>query len=307
MQGEYPVIQALLQYRSLSNRIDTFTRGLPEHIHPITGCIHPNWFQVGARSGRFSCREPNLTNIPRDKETRQCFKAAPGYALLKADYSEIELRIMAKVSGDRRTVKAYSQGEDVHSLTASLVLAKPLSEITLEDRQLGKIINFGLIYGMGVRKFKNMAQAEHGVLLTLQQASHFRNKFFESYTGIKQFHALVRSAWSRGIRESRTVLGRRRLCSKNTKPLLKEMLNNPIQEMSADITKLALALLFMPLIGTGCKLICVVHDEILIECTLEEVRPVKALLKKGMVRAGNKFLSPIPCEIEIKVMESWGG
>jgi DNA polymerase-1 len=247
-------------------------------------------------------------NIPRDKETRQCFKAAPGYALLKADYSQIELRIMAKVSGDRTMVKAYSQGEDLHSLTASLVLAKPLSEITLEDRQLGKIINFGLIYGMGVRKFKNMAQAEHGVILTLQQASHFRKKFFESYTGIKQFHALVRSAWSRGMRESRTVLGRRRLWSKDTKPLLNEMLNNPLQGMSADITKLALALLFLPLIShMGAKLICVVHDEILIECPLEEVRLVKALLKKCMVRAGNKFLSPIPCEVEIKVMESWGG
>ncbi len=307
LQGEYPVIQALLEYRSLFARINTFSLGLPEHIHPITGRIHPNWFQIGARSGRFSCREPNLTNIPRDKETRQCFKAVPGYVLLKADYSQIELRIMAKVSGDRTMVKAYSKGEDLHSLTASLVLAKPLSEITLEDRQLGKIINFGLIYGMGAQKFKNMAQAEHRVTLTLQQASHFRKKFFESYTGIKQFHSKVRSAWSRGIRESRTVLGRRRLWSKDTKPLLNEMLNNPIQGMSADITKLALALLFLPLSSTGGKLICVVHDEILIECPLEEVRPVKALLKKCMVRAGNKFLSPIPCEVEIKVMESWGG
>ncbi|MEG3985677.1 bifunctional 3'-5' exonuclease/DNA polymerase [Microcoleus sp. S28C3] len=307
LQGEYPVIQALLEYRSLFARINTFSLGLPEHIHPITGRIHPNWFQIGARSGRFSCRKPNLTNIPRDKETRQCFKAAPGYVLLKADYSQIELRIMAKVSGDIRMVKAYSQGEDLHSLTASLVLGKLLAEITIEDRQLGKIINFGLIYGMGVRKFKLMAQAEHGVILTLEQASYFRKKFFESYTGIKQFHAKVRSAWSRGIRESRTVLGRRRLWSKETKPLLNEMLNNPIQGMSADITKLALALLFKPLSYTGARLVCVVHDEILIECPFEKVSSVKAMLEKCMVRAGNKFLSPIPCQVEINVIESWGG
>lgn len=307
LQGEYPVIQALLEYRSLFARINTFALGLPEHIHPITGRIHPNWFQIGARSGRFSCRKPNLTNIPRDKETRQCFKAAPGYVLLKADYSQIELRIMAKVSGDIRMVKAYSQGEDLHSLTASLVLGKLLAEITIEDRQLGKIINFGLIYGMGVRKFKLMAQAEHGVILTVEQTSYFRKKFFESYTGIKQFHAKVRSAWSRGIRESRTVLGRRRLWSKETKPLLNEMLNNPIQGMSADITKLALALLFKPLSYTGARLVCVVHDEILIECPLEKVSSVKAMLEKCMVRAGNKFLSPIPCQVEINVIESWGG
>lgn len=307
LQGEYPVIQALLEYRSLSARINTFSLGLPEHIHPITGRIHPNWFQIGARSGRFSCREPNLTNIPRDKETRQCFKAAPAYVLLKADYSQIELRIMAKVSGDFRMVKAYSQGEDLHSLTASLVLGKLLAEITIEDRQLGKIINFGLIYGMGVRKFKLMAQAEHGVILTVEQTSYFRKKFFESYTGIKQFHAKVRSAWSRGIRESRTVLGRRRLWSKDTKPLLNEMLNNPIQGVSADITKLALAILFKPLSRTGARLVCVVHDEILIECPLEKVSSVKAMLEKCMVRAGNKFLSPIPCQVEINVIESWGG
>jgi DNA polymerase-1 len=307
LQGEYPVIQALLEYRSLFARINTFALGLPEHIHPITGRIHPNWFQIGARSGRFSCRKPNLTNIPRDKETRQCFKAARGYVLLKADYSQIELRIMAKVSGDIRMVKAYSQGEDLHSLTASLVLGKLLAEITIEDRQLGKIINFGLIYGMGVRKFKLMAQAEHGVILTVEQASYFRKKFFESYTGIKQFHAKVRSAWSRGIRESRTVLGRRRLWSKDSKPLLNEMLNNPIQGMSADITKLALALLFNPLSRTGARLVCVVHDEILIECPLEKVPSVKAMLEKCMVRAGNKFLSPIPCQVEINVIESWGG
>ena len=107
---------------------------------------------------------------------------------------------------------------------------------------------------MGAQKFKNMAQAEHEVTLTLQQASHFLKKFFESYTGIKQFHSKVRSAWSRGIREIRTVLGRRRLWSKDTKPLLNEMLNNPIQGMSADITKLALALIFSPLSCTDAKL-----------------------------------------------------
>ncbi|NES97404.1 MAG: DNA-directed DNA polymerase, partial [Desertifilum sp. SIO1I2] len=108
LANEYPVIQVLLNYRSLSTRISTFTEGLPQHIHPITRRIHPNWFQIGAKSGRFSCREPNLQNIPRDKATRQCFIPASGSILLKADYSQIELRIMAKVSGDRRMIAARS-------------------------------------------------------------------------------------------------------------------------------------------------------------------------------------------------------
>lgn len=304
---KHPVIQPLLDYRSVSTRISTFVEGLPHHIHPITGRIHPNWFQIGARSGRFSCRQPNLTNIPRDGETRQCFITAPGCVLLKADYSQIELRIMAKVSGDRTMGAAYSQSEDLHKLTASLVLDKPLIDITSDDRQLGKIINFGLIYGMGVNKFKNMAQSEYGVILTREKASLFRKKFFNSYSGIKQFHAAIRRQWQKGIRESRTMAGRRRLWSKESKPLLNEMLNHPIQGLSADITKLALAKLFAPLKRTGAKLICVVHDEILLECPITEVEQVKTLLDSCMVSAGDKFLSPIPCEVEIKVLTSWGG
>lgn len=304
--NEYPLIQALLNYRSLSNRISTFTLGLPQHIHPVTGRIHPNWFQIGAKSGRFSCREPNLQNIPRNQATRQCFIAPSGHVLLKADYSQIELRIMAKVSGDRRMIAAYSNGEDLHKLTASLVLGKSLYDINSESRQLGKIINFGLIYGMGAKKFKNLAQAEYGVILTLESAARFRQRFFESYSGIKQFHALVRREWSQGKRVSRTLGGRRRLWSKDSKPLLNEILNNPVQGLSADITKLALAKLFAPLNQTRAKLICVVHDEILIECPVTEVEPVKALLQRCMVWAGNRFLAPVPCEVEIKVLNSWG-
>ena len=304
---KHPVIQALLDYRSVSTRISTFVEGLPHHIHPVTGRIHPNWFQIGARSGRFSCRQPNLTNIPRDGETRQCFITAPGCVLLKADYSQIELRIMAKVSGDRTMVAAYSQSEDLHKLTASLVLDKPLIDITSDERQLGKIINFGLIYGMGVNKFKNLAQSEYGVILTLEKASLFRKKFFNSYSGIKQFHAAIRRQWQKGIRESRTLAGRRRLWSQESKPLLNEMLNHPIQGLSADITKLALAKLFAPLRRTGAQLICVVHDEILLECPIAEIEQVKSLLQSCMVSAGDKFLSPIPCEVEIKVLTSWGG
>lgn len=307
LANEYPVIQALLDYRSLSTRISTFAEGLPQHIHPVTGRIHPNWFQIGAKSGRFSCREPNLQNIPRNKATRQCFKPASGCVLVKADYSQIELRIMAKVSGDRLLIAAYSKGEDLHKLTASLVLGKRLSDINSEERQLGKIINFGLIYGMGAKKFKNMAQVEHGRLLSLKEASLFRKRFFESYAGIAEFHKNVRHNWLKGMRESRTLGGRRRLWSKDSKPMLNEMLNNPIQGLSADITKLALAKLFTPLNRTAAKLICVIHDEILLECPIAEVETVRALLKRSMVWAGNKFLTPIPCEVDIQMIDSWGG
>ncbi|MGK7875381.1 MAG: bifunctional 3'-5' exonuclease/DNA polymerase [Xenococcaceae cyanobacterium] len=304
---EYPVIQALLDYRSLSTRISTFTEGLPEHIHPITGRIHPNWFQIGARSGRFSCREPNLQNIPRDRETRQCFTAALGKVLIKADYSQIELRIMAKVSGDRRMCQAYRQREDLHRLTASLVFGKSIIAVTEEERRLGKIINFGLVYGMGAKKFRSTAAKDYGVEMTIEQASEFRKKFFESYPGIKGYHEKVRREWSRGVRESRTLGGRRRLWGKYQKPKLNELINNPVQGTNSDITKLALALAWQCFEGTEVQIIAAIHDEIVIECPLEVTEWVISQLRRCMVSAGNYFIAPIPVEMEIKAFSSWGG
>lgn len=113
---DYPVIRWLLEYRSLTTRINTFSVGLPQFIHPVTNRIQGHWWQIGARSGRFSCREPNLTNIPHDPQTRQCFTAAPGNVIIKADYSQIELRLMAKASGDQPMIEAYRNGKDLHKL-----------------------------------------------------------------------------------------------------------------------------------------------------------------------------------------------
>ena len=175
---DYPVIRWLLEYRSLTTRINTFSIGLPQFIHPLTDRIQGHWWQMGAKSGRFSCREPNLTNIPRDLSTRQCFTASPGNVIIKADYSQIELRLMAKASGDRSMIEAYLNGEDLHKLTASFLFDKPIENIALEERKLGKIVNFGLIYGMGVSKFCLTTAKKHNIYLSNAQASQFRQKFF---------------------------------------------------------------------------------------------------------------------------------
>ncbi len=304
---DYPLIQSLLQYRSLSARISTFTEGLPEHIHPVTGRIHGNWFQHGAKSGRFSCREPNLTNIPRDAQTRQCFTAEPGNVLIKADYSQIELRLIAKVSGDRRMCQAYRTGEDLHRLTASLIFGKPLMRVTDEERRLGKIVNFGLIYGMGVSKFRITTAKKHGIILSQQEASQFRQTFFEAYTGLKAYHAKIRSQWQQGIRESRTIDGRRRLWSQQKKPTLNELLNHPIQGANATILKRAIALLGHFGERKNVKLIAVIHDEILLECPDKESPKVAFLLKRCMVKVAKQLLEPIPIEVDILILPSWGG
>ena len=303
---QQPVIKQILEYRSLSNRISTFAKGFPRYVHPVTGRIHGNWFQIGAKSGRFSCRKPNLTNIPRDKATRSCFTAAPGCVLIKADYSQIELRIMAKISCDCKMGLAYKQGKDLHRLTASVVFNQPITQVTDEQRRLGKIINFGLIYGMGVEKFITTTAKDHNILLSQEQASHFRKRYFQAYTGIRDYHAKVRRQWQKGHRESYTLLGRRRLWSKEEKPTLNEMINHPIQGTNADIIKLALAKLFKSLNLTGAKLIAVIHDEILIECAIADVEKVVQLLERCMIKAAAKILDPIPVVVDTETGYSWG-
>jgi DNA polymerase-1 len=202
---------------------------------------------------------------------------------------------------------AYQNGEDLHRLTAALIFDKSLCEVTDEERRLGKIINFGLIYGMGVHKFRMTTAKNHNILLSVREASGFRKKFFEAYTGLKAYQTQIRRQWQQGIRVSRTIDGRRRLWSKQRKPILNELLNHPIQGANATILKRAIALLGRYLIRTRAKLIAVVHDEILLECPTQEAKRVAALLKHCMVLAAKALLNPIPVEVDVKILPSWGG
>lgn len=301
----YPVIQALLDYRHLSKITATFADSLPKHVHPVTGRIHPTYYQLGARSGRFSCRNPPLQTIPRDAAARTCFVAAPGYQIVRADYSQIELRIVARLSGDTRMQRAYRRGEDLHRLTAALVTGKAIADVSEEDRRLAKAINFGLIYGMGAAKLQSYAETKYGVALSLEQAKAFRKRFFEAYAGVAEWHETIKRSYIRGTKESRTLAGRRRRWA--DKPRLAELLNHPVQGLNADITKLALVKLNNVLTETGAKLICTVHDEILLECPVVEAKHIGDLLLRCMVAAARKFLHPIPVVVDIKVSASWDG
>lgn len=305
---DYPVIRWLLEYRSLTTRINTFSIGLPQFIHPLTDRIQGHWWQMGARSGRFSCREPNLTNIPRDLSTRQCFTASPAHVIIKADYSQIELRLMAKASGDRSMIEAYRNGSDLHRLTASFLFDKPIENIALEERKLGKIVNFGLIYGMGVAKFCLTTAKKHNIYLSKSQASQFRQKFFLLYRGVAAYHQRIRQQWQAGARVSYSLDGRRRVWSKRTKPTLNELLNHPIQGTNATITKRAIALLDSTLLSKvpQVKLILVVHDEIVLEVPRALADKVARCLSNCAVKAAKPILAPIPVEVEVKVLDSWG-
>ena len=304
---QYPIIQLLLNYRKLASLCSNFAEALPKHIHPITGRIHPSYRQCGARSGRFSCKKPNLQNVPRNctaNGMRACFIAAPGYQIIKADYSQIELRIVAEISGDRRMLNAYAKREDLHTLTASLITGKPLEEVTAEDRRIAKSVNFGLIYGMGAAKLQAYAEEKYEVFLTLDEAKEFRRRFFQAYSGVRRWHDSIRkTVYVKDIKQIRTIGGRRRRWAK--KPRLSELLNHPVQGTSADMLKVAIARLFKLLPKTGAKLIGVVHDEILLECPQTTLKRTTCILKKVMVEAGELYLQQVPVELEVKIASSW--
>lgn len=296
----YPVVRALLEYRRVSKAL-TFATSLPEHIHLRTGRIHATYWQLGAATGRFSCSEPNLQQIPKTTAFRECFLATPGHRLVIGDYSQIELRTSAELSQDPRMVEAYQRGEDLHVLTASLLLDKPLDQVTRVERQAAKAVNFGLIFAMGAAGLQAYARNVYGVSLTLEEAVAFRSRFFAAYPGMVTWHTRIREEGS--PRESRTVSGRRRQWRET--PGVAARYNTPVQGMAADITKHALAFLPQALADMNAKLIGTVHDEILIEAPEEHAERVAQLLKETMEHAGRGYLHTVPVVADVRIGTSW--
>ncbi|MGG6295750.1 bifunctional 3'-5' exonuclease/DNA polymerase [Leptolyngbya sp. AN02str] len=297
---EYPPVRALLDYRKAAKSVQAFASSLPKHVHPITGRIHPDYQQMGAATGRMSCRNPNLQQIPRDKIFRSCFIPAPGYRLVVADYSQIELRVAAELSGDRRMIEAYQNDEDLHRLTAALIADKSLDQVEKSERQAAKAVNFGLIYAMGAKGLAEYAYNNYGVQMSLKQAETFRKRYFEAYQGIARWHGAIKR---RLPREMRTV-GDRLRCWKD-EPKLTELLNTPVQGTAADITKAALAKLPMALKGTGARLIGTVHDEILLEAPEDAAEQAAQILQQVMEQAGQRYLRKVPVKAEVAIALNW--
>ncbi|CBZ52781.1 hypothetical protein NCLIV_025690 [Neospora caninum Liverpool] len=301
---QYPAVQALRDYRKAAKAITTFVDKLPQHINSVTGKIHCSLHQCGAGSGRFSCDSPNLQQIPRERRFRACFvpsaKVAgrPGKFII-ADFSQIELRIAADLACDERMIEAYQKGEDLHKLTASLILNKPASTLSKADRQLAKAVNFGLIYGMSADRFRGYASSAYGVQMTPQEARAFHAKYFSSYAGITRWHQRQKAEQPR---ETRTRAGRRALFDYFA---FTKSLNYPIQGTSADITKESLVRLQDKLAPLGGRLVMCVHDEIIAEVPEDKAEEGLRILIETMEAAGNKFLRFVPCVAEGAIADSW--
>jgi len=296
----HPLVKAITAYRKSAKLLSSFLYPMPGMIHPKTERLHPKYGQNGAWSGRMACWGPNIQQIPRSAKFRTCFIAPPGRKLIVADYSQIELRVAAEITHDFKMMGAYKNGDDLHRLTASLVLNKDMDSITPQERQAAKAVNFGLIYAMGAAGLRQYAEQSYGAEMTLEQAKEFRRRFFTAYTGIEKWHhGLKREP----PKESRTLTGRKFTFSENAG--LAILSNTPVQGTAADIVKKALGLLISRLKGADTHIVGVVHDEILLESSDEKADETAELLKSTMEEAGNSILKYIPCQADVSVSQNW--
>ena len=301
------VIDPLLQYRQLVKLNGTYVEGLLRLVD-ADGRVHSFFDQVATATGRISSSEPNLQNIPvrteEGKEIRQAFLPRKGWVLLDADYSQIELRLMAHFSGDTAMVEAFRTGQDVHTRTASEIFDVPLDEVTSQLRSRAKAVNFGLIYGIsgfGLARNTGVSPAE---------ARAFINKYFAKYPGVKNFmDETAQAGEEKGYAE--TLMGRRRYLPelKSSKSVIREFgrraaMNTPVQGTAADIIKLAMVRVDEALRAAGLRsrLILQVHDELLLECPPEEAEQAAALLKQAMEEV---ITLAVPLEAEVQQGGSW--
>jgi DNA polymerase-1 len=295
------LVATLLKHREASRASSGYGIKMIDNVHGLTRRIHASFIQMGASSGRMSCSSPNLQNIPRDKKYRRCFRPGPGRVFVKADYSQIELRIAAEYAKDQRMIEAYQRGDDLHVLTAQAVLGGAnSSDVTEQMRQAAKALNFGLLYGMGAPRLQEYASRTYGVDFSLSDAYRFRERFFDTYPGIRRWHASELN----GLSATRTLAGRRRLNLHR----FSERLNSPVQGTGADGLKAALAWLWehRDLVPSAVPVL-VVHDEIVIECDAGDAARAQSWLRQGMVEGMQLFLKTVPVEVGLRVLDDWGG
>lgn len=305
---DYPLPKLLLEHRGMSKLKSTYTDKLPKMVNPKTGRVHTNYAQAVAITGRLSSNEPNLQNIPvrtaEGRRIREAFVAPPGSVIVSADYSQIELRIMAHISGDPAMLKAFAEGEDIHRATAAEIFGIPPEEVQSEQRRYAKVINFGLIYGMSAFGLAQNLGIERGA------AANYIDRYFARFAGVKQYMDETRlQAKARGYVE--TVFGRRlwlpEINSGNGPRRAgaeRAAINAPMQGTAADLIKLAMIAVqgWIEAEKLGTRMIMQVHDELVLEVPEGELELVRVKLPELM--AGVAELK-VPLVAETGVGNNW--
>ena len=304
----YPLPRVILEHRTLSKLKSTYTDRLPEQMHRRTGRVHTSYHQAVASTGRLSSSDPNLQNIPirtpEGRRIRQAFVPEPGWVMLAADYSQIELRIMAHLSGDEGLLRAFATGADVHRATAAEVFGVALEEVSAEQRRSAKAINFGLIYGMSAFGLAQQLGIERGA------AKDYVDRYFARYPGVKAYmEDTRRQAAERGYVE--TVFGRRLylpdIRARNAQlrqAAERAAINAPMQGTAADIIKRAMLAVdcWLRESGISARMLMQVHDELVFEVAQDAVAEAGERIRAAMVAAAELR---VPLEVDVGVGANW--
>lgn len=305
LAAQYPVIATLLEYRTVQKALTSYGQNMIELINPVTNRLHADFRQIGAPTGRFACTNPNIQQVPHAVEYRRCFSGHPeGRRLVIADYSQIELRILAEFSGDRGFMEAFNTGADLHRVTASQVFNTTLDQVTKEQRDFAKRLNFGVVYGIGAQRFALMTG------LSVSEAENVLRRYFGTY---RELDTYLRDAANRAVsdRQARTGSGRlvRFRYDENDRQQVsmtqRNGKNTPIQGTSADILKRALRLLKDELSNTDAQIVNIIHDEIVVEANAGEAEEIAAKVERIMCAAGQEYLKTVPVKVETEIADEW--
>ena len=308
LKKEDPIIEQILEYRQLNKLNSTYVEGLKPYINSKTKRIHSFFHQTITATGRISSTEPNLQNIPTrfelGKRIRKAFKPEEGKVYIDADYSQIELRVLAAISEDNHMIEAFIEGQDIHKQAASKVFKTPIDEVTKEQRSNAKAVNFGIVYG--ISDFGLAGQLG----ISRKKAKQYIEEYLEQYSGIKKFmDNITEEAKEQGYVE--TLFHRRRYIPelKSNNYMVRQFgarvaMNTPIQGTAADIMKIAMIKVYNEIKNKKLKskIVLQVHDEMMIEVPKEEIEEVKQILKKSMETATKL---KVPLIADISVANNW--
>lgn len=304
-----PIVALILEYRELAKLKNTYLDALPVLVNPKTGRLHTTFIQTGTATGRLASERPNLQNIPVrspiGKKIRSAFVAEDGWSLAAFDYSQIELRIIASVAGDKKMIEAFKVGKDIHRLTAAEVNDIEESKVSDELRRQAKALNFGVIYGMSAKSFAETSG------ISQEQAERFIEEYFNDFSGIKNYIDEVKQ---KAVRDGyvKTLLGRRRYLPEINSPnwqvrqaAERMAVNMPIQGLAADIIKLAMIEIYNQILAkeSGIRMILQVHDELVFEMKNDKIKEMAPKIKKIMEEA---YVLEVPFEVETRQGKKWG-
>lgn len=304
LAADHAVVARLLEYRGLSKNLSSFGANILEYINPATGRLHADFRQLGTPTGRITTSSPSLQQIPHTAEYRSCFRAPAGRKLIVADYSQIEMRILADFSADIALLKAFDSGADLHRTTASQMFGVPLADVSPRQRESAKGLNYGLVYGMGAEGLAGRIGS------TIKEAEGLIERYFLAYSGVAHWlHEAAESA----VRErtARTASGRMwkfKLdpSDRTEQAALRRVGKNaPIQGTSSDIFKRSMRLLNDSLQGLNAQIVNSIHDELVVECDITIAEEVKEIVRHEMIAGAKEFLRRVPVEVEAVISDAW--